>query len=475
MSRVLLYESIAQSLRQQIQLGALAPGERIPSIRQLSRTHAVSTATAVQACLMLEREGLIHARMRSGFFVRAVGPSANAKAPRMRKPRSMQNAELLTLQAVREGPALIPLHDARPAPSLLPEAALSAAVSRRLRNERSTALDYAPAQGHAELRRLIAHRYAEMSVTIDPDEVIITAGTMEAISLALRTLTRAGDVVMVETPTFQGVLQAVAALGLTVVELPRPNGDSFDLKRLEALLSAHQVKAAILVPNFSNPIGRRADDAAKQALLALCARHSTVVIEDDIYGDLAWDNSRPFPLRRWGSDDRVITCGSFSKSLAPGLRVGWLLGGAWTEALIRAKYFSTYGNASLPQLALIDYLGRHQQERHFRRLRRAIAENAERLRDAIFRHWPDGTCSGDPRGGLSLWVQLPAGADGSRLAEVAMAEGIGITPGRHFSSFGDYTDHVRLSCGLPWSPELSRAMRRLGALIRDQQESAART
>lgn len=125
---------------------------------------------------------------------------------------------------------------------------------------------------------------------------------------------------------------------------------------------------------------------ASQALLACCARHGTVLVEDDIYGDLAWDDSRPPPLRRWDDGGAVITCSSFSKTLSPGLRVGWMLGGAWTGELLRAKYFSTVGNPALPQLAISDYLARHDLERHLRKLRRALAGNASRMRDAIGRH-----------------------------------------------------------------------------------------
>ena len=161
---------------------------------------------------------------------------------------------------------------------------------------------------------------------------------------------------------------------------------------------------------------------ASQALLACCARHGTVLVEDDIYGDLAWDDSRPPPLRRWDDGGAVITCSSFSKTLSPGLRVGWMLGGAWTGELLRAKYFSTVGNAALPQLAISDYLARHDLERHLRKLRRALAGNASRMRDAIDRHWPAGTRMGEPRGGLSLWIQLPAGSDAAVFSRAALAQ-----------------------------------------------------
>ncbi|GHH47163.1 PLP-dependent aminotransferase family protein [[Pseudomonas] boreopolis] len=465
---MLLYEALAAQLRGQIAGGVLRAGERLPSIRRLAQAHGVSAATAVQACLQLEREGLASARPRSGYYVRPQAAAPHSPPPRRRAPRTVSNPALHGLLDMLARSDLLPLHAAVPAPALLPGNALAAALSRNLRRHQAQALDYAPPQGHPPLRRMIAQRYAQLATAVSPDEVVVTAGAMEAISLALRTVAGPGDVVLVETPTYHGILQAVAALRLKVVELPHRPGGGLDLARLDALLQHSPVRAAVLVPNFHNPLGSVASDADKRALLANCARHGTVVIEDDIYGDLAWSGERPLPLRHFDERGLVITCGSFSKTLSPGLRIGWLLGAGWTDALVRAKYYATCGNPALPQLALADYLQRHDQERHLRRLRHALSGNARRLRAAVERYWPAGTRCSEPAGGLSLWLQLPPGGDGGALFEAALAEGIGISPGPLFSSRGDYRDHLRLSCGLPWDATLDAALRRLGELVAAQ-------
>lgn len=461
---MLLYEQLATQLRTQIAQGTLRAGERLPSIRQLARSNQVSIATAVQACLQLEREGLAQARPRSGYFVRAAAPLPPELRPsRRRTPGTVSNPMLQDVLDMLARSDILPLHSATPSPALLPQAALTASLSRCLRHASASALDYAPPQGHLALRRLIAHRYAQAGVTVSPEEIVITAGAMEAISLALRTLTQPGDVVLVESPTYHGILQAVAALKLRVLEVPNRPDHGIDVARLDQLLQQHKVRAAVLVPNFNNPLGSVTSDAAKQALLKSCARHKTIVIEDDIYGELAWSGQRPASLRRWDRHGAVISCSSFSKILAPGLRVGWIVGGDWTEALLRTKYFSTVGSASLPQLALADYLQRHDLERHLRQLRRALADNAQRMHEAITRHWPASTRACTPLGGLSLWLQLP-GTNAQSLFERALREGIGTSPGALFSSRGEYADCLRLSCGLPWSEQLDRALRRLGQL-----------
>ena len=466
---MLLYERLAGELRSQIARGALRAGERLPSIRQLAQGHGLSAATAVQACLQLEREGLVVARPRSGYYVRAAAPPPpDARPMRRRAPGTVNNPALQEVLDMLARGDVLPLHSATPSLVLLPQAALTAALSRSLRHHPAAALDYASPQGLPALRRQIARRYAQLGAAVSPDEIVITAGAMEGISLALRTLTAPGDVVLVETPTYHGILQAVAALRLKVLEVPNLPGQGIDAARLDQLLQQNRVRAAVLVPNFNNPLGSVTSDAAKQALLASCARHGTVVIEDDVYGDLAWSGERPSPLRRWDTRGNVISCGSFSKSLSPGLRLGWMAAGAWTDALVRAKYFSTVGAASLPQLAMADYLQKHDLERHLRRLRRALADNAQRLHEAIARHWPAGTRACEPRGGLSLWLQLPPGGDGEALFEAALGQGIGTSPGVLFSSRGDYRDCLRLSCGMPWDARLEQALKKLGQLAARQ-------
>jgi len=470
---MLLYETIADGLRRQIAQGTLRAGERLPSVRQLAQAHQISAATAVQACLQLEREGLVQARPRSGYFVHAAPSALPAlPTPRRRAPGEVANPALQRLLELPQRPGLFPLHAAVADHSLLPQASLSVALARTTRRRPTAALEYAPPQGDPVLRRQIALRYEQTGTPMQADEVVVTAGATEALSLALRVATSPGDVVLVETPTYYGILQTVAALGLKVLEVPNRLGQGIDVARLDRVLQQTAVRAAILVPNFSNPSGSLTCDADKQALLASCARHGTVVIEDDVYGELAWSGQRPLPLRHWDTGGNVITCGSFSKTLAPGLRVGWLAGAAWTEALGRAKYFSSSSNASLPQLAVGDYLARHGLERHLRRLRRAVADNGQRMRDAVARSWPAGTRCSAPAGGLSLWLQLPAGGDGLALFDAALAAGIGISPGVLFSSRGDYGDCVRLSCGMPWDSRLDQAMRQLGKLAARQTASA---
>jgi DNA-binding transcriptional MocR family regulator len=467
MASSLLYEDLAGRLGAQIRRGVLRPGERLPSLRRLGRQERVSVATAVEAYLRLEREGLVEARERSGYFVRAqrVAPP-QARPPRVqaRAPQALRNPALLGVLDVLSREDLLPLHVTTPAPELLPGRAIAVAAARVLRRDPGLALAYGAPQGLPALREHIARRYLQCGVEVDAGEVVITAGAMEAITLALRSVTRAGDVVLLETPTYYGILQAIAALGLRAIEVPNRVGSGIDAATLRALLARHAVRAAVLVPNFNNPTGSLTGDEGKREIVAACGEHGVTVIEDDLYGELAYSGERPAPLRRYAGRADVITCSSYSKTLAPGLRIGWALAGAHLDDLVRAKCFSSVATASLPQRAIAEYLVRHDFDRALRRLRRELATNAQRWRDAIRRGWPEGTRISEPAGGTTLWLELADGVDAQALFEAAVARGIGCLPGQLFSLRGDYRTHLRLGLGLAWNASVEAALHELGRL-----------
>jgi len=466
MATTLLYERLAEHLRHQIQRGVLPAGERMPSLRSVGREQRVSLATAVEAYTQLEREGLIEARPRSGFFVRAPALASVriAAARTTRAPKPLRNPALLGVLDVFARPNLLPMHATSPSPDLLPSAALAGATARVLRRHPDSVSRYAQSQGLLDLRQRIARRYAQSGVDVDPDEIVITAGAMEAITVSLRAVTRPGDAVLVESPTYYGLLQAVAGLGLRVLEVPNRPTYGIDVPRLRELLQRHTVRAAVLVPNFNNPLGSLTSDDDKRALLAACADHDVIVIEDDLYAETAYSGERALPLRRFDQHEQVITCSSFSKTLAPGLRVGWAIAGKWTAEVLRAKCFSSIATATLPQLAVAEYLTRHDFDRALRKLRRELASNAQRYRAAIAQHWPRGTCVSEPAGGMALWVQLPDDVQGQALFEAGLAHGIGTLPGHLFSSRGEHRHHLRLSFGLPWDAPVEGALRTLGQL-----------
>lgn len=466
----LLYEALADRLHAMIEAGALRAGDRMPSVRRLSRQEGVSVSTVVQAYAVLEDRGATVVRPRSGHYV--ARRRAALRAPR--PPRAITTAARPTIEeevvrvyrAVRD-PRVVPLGAAHPSPELLPTERLNRTLARVARGAGGVGVGYDPPPGCAALRRAVARRSVEWGAPLGPEDLVTTSGAMEALHLSLRAVTRPGDTVAVESPGYYGLLQLIGALDLRAVEIPILPGLGLDLDALEDALGRHRIRAVLAVPTFSNPAGTLMSEERKRALVELLAPREIPLIEDDVYGDLAHDGSRPRPARAFDRDGLVMLCGSFSKTLAPGYRVGWAAPGRFRDRVELLKFSHSIATSTLPQLAIASFLEDGGYERHLRRMRRRLASHVARYRDAIADHFPSGTRVSDPKGGFLLWVELPAGVDAASLAARALASDISVAPGAIFSARERFGHCVRISCGHPWSETVERAIATLGRLARD--------
>ena len=319
--------------------------------------------------------------------------------------------------------------------------------------------------GHEPLRREIAKRVALAGVDAGDEDIVITNGTMEGLALSLAVLCSPGDTVLVETPTYFGVLQLLEHLRLKVVEVANRPGVGIDVDALEYILGGTKVAAALLQSSFNNPTGVLTPDAAKRRIVRLLDKHGVPLIEDDIYGDLHFDEERPRPFAAFGGSGNIVTCGSLSKSIAIGYRVGWAVSPRHATALARAKFCTTVGNATLQQHVAARYYASGGYDRHLRVIRAELAGNCRRFADAILELFPSGTRVSNPAGGVVLWVELPPGVDGLKLFHAALANRIGIAPGVIFSAKADYRNFIRLSAGVQWSAALEQALQRLAGLV----------
>ena len=463
-----LYQEIAEEIAAMIRAGILLPGERLASVRQQRERRGISASTVFEAYYLLEARGLIVARARSGYFVAdqrvpsvpEPGPSATAAAS-TRVDVSALVFEVLDAARARD---IVPLGSAFASPLLFPLHSLgrSVAASMRALDPWSTVADLAP--GNAELRRLIAQRYRQDGAQVGSDEIVITNGAMEALNLCLQAVTRPGDSVIVESPTFYAALQALERLGLQAIEVATHPRGGIDLDALAEVLARGEAKACWLMTSFQNPLGSLMPDANKQALVELLARHGVPLIEDDVYGELYFGERRPALAKAFDREGLVMHCSSFSKCLAPGFRIGWAAPGRQAQAVGRLK-LSTSLSAPMPsQLALADYLARGGYERHLRKLRGALAAQQAHLLDAIARHFPPGTRVTRPQGGYFLWVELPEQVDALALHRRALEHGISIAPGPIFSATRGFRNCVRLNYGHAWDERFEAAMVTLGRL-----------
>jgi len=468
----LLYQRVAGLIEGQIASGVLCVGARAPSVRALARSAGVSVATVNQAYQQLEARGLLEARPRSGYFVaaaarRALEPPASPR-PRARRPRSVAAEAIDAILDAMRRPEVLALGSAVTAFTGRLDNQLNRITRQVLREAPGLPNTLSVPPGDPALRRAVAARLNLSGVAVQPDHVVVTSGTMDAIVLSLGVLCRAGDTVLVESPTYFGILQAVEHLRLKVVEVASTPGAGIDVDAVAALLERQRLAAAVLMPNFNNPTGALTADVDKARLMTLLGGAGVPVIEDDIYGDIAFGGERPRPLASFADAGTapVVTCGSVSKTIALGYRIGWAVSPELAGELTRAKFCTSVACPGLQQRVLARYLDSGGYERYLRQLRLALAVDRDRYRDAIARAFPPGTRVSDPAGGVVLWVQLPEGCDGAELFHRALDQQIGIAPGLVFSAKAGYRQYVRISMGAGWSEAVQDGLQRLGALAR---------
>ena len=465
-----VYLKLANALEGMIANRSLRPGERVPSVRQFSRQQNVSVPTALQAYATLETRGLIEARPKSGFYVRA-RLSDLIREPRMTFPATPRSIQLgvddpvASLLADHADKRLVPLGAALPSAELLPGVRLArivAAIGRRLGAE-SVGYDVSP--GHESLRRELSRRSLDWGCALHADDFIVTVGATEAVSLALRAVCKPGDTVAVESPTYFGLASMLRELQLKALPIPVHSATGMDLGVMERALRKTRVAACVVIANFHNPIGFVMPDENKRRLVELCARRDIPLIEDDTYADLQHEGPRPRSLKAFGDADSIVLCGSYSKKLAPGFRVGYIAAGRWQPRVKALKQASTLSGALLPALAVAEFLKNGGYDRYLRAIRQAYRQQVDKMREAVVESFPPGIGLSRPKGGFLLWCELPSNVDAIQLAQQARAAGISIAPGPMFSPVGEVTNFIRINCGYPWSPQIERAVGVLGHLV----------
>lgn len=456
------YRQIAALLQKPIDSGTLQAGDKLPSVRHIAREYQVSSMTALQAIRWLEQQGKITAQARSGYFV-----AAKKQATEQTEPLAfvqLSRDENLHLSLVGQ-PCRVRLDLANASLDLYPTDRLSI-IMRQLIYQHPDLLG-APVHGmgYEPLRQQIARRALDYGCALDLQEIMITNGCIEALSLAIQAVTSVGDCVVVESPTYFVILQMLQQLGRTVIEIPT-NAQGIDLSCLADVMQRQKIHAIVTIPNANNPRGSTPDDAHKQQLLTLAEQHQCIVIEDDIYGDLSYLPQRPRPLRAFS--DHVILCSGFSKTLAPGFRIGWVAAGKHTSKLNALKYTSTMGTAVYPQATIAEFLRTGRYDVHLKKLRKSLASQISAIRQTILNSFPEGTSVSQPAGGFVLWIELPAyQMTTQRLFQKARDEGIGIAPGVLFASDERFSHAFRLNAGAGWNETIRDAILRLAEILKE--------
>ncbi len=465
-----LYDKVARVIQEGIEDGALESGDRVPSLRAMSRKLGVSIATVNQAYVKLEDNGVIESRPQSGFYVRrqqrVVIETPNKKSPSTRpKKVDIQSTADTCLSAFKRKD-IVPLGIANTATELLPVNTLAKTARRVISEQAGNSLEYNHTPGDDSLRKQIAFRGMDSGTMLGADSVLTTTGAVEALTLSLSAITRPGDVIAVESPTYFVLFQIIQQLGLLAVEIDTNPADGIELNALANALKKRKIAALFLIPNFNNPLGSLMPDDKKKELVKLLARTSIPLIEDDIYGELYFTDKRPINCLAYDKKGLVVTCSSFSKTLAPGYRTGWIMGqGQLMEKITTYKRLTALSTNALTERIIAEYLHTGHFDRHLNKLRRENKRNVDRYRNAIGRYFPNDTRVTMPQGGFVLWVQMPRGVDANDVFQHALKANIAVTPGELFSATGKYKNYMRISAGYPWTEKIDSAIKTLGAIV----------
>lgn len=467
------YEQLADLIVGMIDKGALSPGMRVPSVRTVSEQHQISVATVLQAYRLLEDRGVLMARPQSGFYVSSAHQKkfalpSTSRARTRASTVSISGAVAVLLEHA-SNTSLVPLGCAVPDVDLLQSKRLDLTLARVARQHGARHNVYSPPRGEAALRREIARRSMRIGHALSPDDILITSGCTEALTLALGAVAKPGDTIAVESPTYFGLLHTLEVLGLKALELATDPVRGIDVTALARVLDKESVAACVLSSSFSNPLGSVMAESDKRALLALLSEYDIPLIEDDVYGDIHFGRERPKPFMALDrGENKIIYCSSFSKSLAPGYRIGWIAPGAYAQRVMERKLAFSLSSPVLLQLAIAEFLEGNAYDVHLRRVRRVLEENLTRMVRAIEASFPAETKVSRPTGGFMLWLELPKHFDSRALFDEALEHGICFAPGDVFSASRRYGNCLRLSAGHAWNDRIEAGVRRLGRMARAQ-------
>ncbi|WP_337044720.1 aminotransferase-like domain-containing protein [Emticicia sp. 17c] len=471
-SEEFLYYRIAAVIEQQIIKGILKVGTKIPSLRTICREYGVSQSTALQAYYHLESKALIEARPKSGYFV-CGSPRKLLDVPVVSNPAEhLFEGTIDTLVSkvydnLGSNEKYIPLSLGVPANELLPIAKLNKGFVQAMRQMQGSGTAMAHPQGNEKLRTQIARWAFAMEANLEADNIITTSGCLNAISYCMMALTQPGDTIVLESPVSFGMIQIAQSLSLNIIELPCHAETGIDLDMLEKTLASVPVKLILLISNFSNPLGSYMPDESKKQLVALLEKYNVPLIENDINADVYFGNQRPKSCKTFDKTGLVLWCGSVSKSLAPGYRVGWVEAGRFKEAVLKKKLYHAISSTAITEEAVAIFLENGRYETHLRKLRSTLYLNYLQYIKTINDFFPEGTKASRPKGGFVLWLELDKKLDALEIYERAINQKISIAPGKMFTLRNQFHNCIRLNFGLNWNEQTYESLKTLGQIAKD--------
>ncbi|UZP66520.1 PLP-dependent aminotransferase family protein [Desulfovibrio mangrovi] len=497
-----LYSQIAAFIREGIESHALPAGMRLPAIRKLALELGVNRITVENAYAELEAAGLLAARVGSGTFILPPFPDVRRSpaASRHTEASTKCNTKCDTWPAWQQTvverfsslPAkppipllthspdrnIISLNCGNSDPALYPLDELRASLRDTLRKEGTDAGEYADMAGYAPLRRTISHVLADQGIPAATDDIIITSGSQQALALVTQLLTRHGDTVVTEGPSYADGMDLFRARGLNIIQIPM-DAEGMRMDKLEEALRAHSPKLIFTMPNFQNPTGICMSGQRRRQLVQLAAAYAVPLVEDDFVGDLRYEGHAQPALKALAAKGACFYMGTFSKMLMPGLRVGYMVAeGPVRDLLVRCKRLNDISSSGVIQRALYRFVSVGRHRTHLSRSCSIYRRRRDALLAACAEYLPEDITVSPVTGGLFAWCTLPPDLTATAVTEAALNNGVAVAPGTaFFLNPADGERFLRLNVTLHDAEVIREAMRRLGRAcetLRQQQDAFAK-
>nr|WP_068891040.1 PLP-dependent aminotransferase family protein [Pedobacter panaciterrae] len=459
------FEVFTTVIEKNIREGIFKPGHKLPSVRELREQYQTSISTIQNGYEYLIIRGLVESVPKSGYYVsnrlELTTPQVKAKhRPVVRDAIFKHHLGLTT--SLRAGRKFSEFNVAAPGDLLIPQKLLLRTMQQVIREQSAGLLRYYPSNGSVELKNNIVKRAAAYQAVINPDELLITDGALQALYISLAAVCEAGDVIAVESPCVFSVLEVIRVLNLKVIEIPIDPKTGFDVDFFKKACHNNAVKAAVLTPNFHNPTGLTLTDEQKMALLSIAHRYNVALIENDIYGDLNFHGQRPSTIKRFDDSGLVLSYSSYAKTLAPGIRLGWLSAGKFMQRAEQIKFALGSTVSPLYQETVNRLLSGSSYERHVRAFRMQLAKNAYFAINLIAANFPEKTSIITPSGGYNIWVKMPDDTDMTYFYDQCEKIGVRFTPGYTFSFSGAFDKNFRVVFADKFSPKRIEAIKLAG-------------
>lgn len=444
----MIYKQLAAQCVTDITCGKIAAHSRMPSLRNFKKLHNISMTSALNCYQHLEALGWIISKPQSGYFVcQRVRSQAQPEFINFESHTSDPNLPLNQQSYTPLIKTIGPLGYARIDPEQLPMQQLQNSFRRAIKRQSTDISLYPNPQGEKVLRDSLSAHFKRYDFHFSSEQLIITNGCMDAIQTALEITTNVGDAVAISSPCYSGLLDMLNLLSRKVVEIPS-TAQGIDLLQLEKQMQSGEVKAGLFCTSHMNPQGISMSAQQKQQLVKLAEKYDIPIIEDDVYLEIAHGKVVPLPAKHWDKKGYVLWCGSVSKTLAAGYRLGWCLPGRYYEQYLTKRRYCNQGVTSPTQLAIADFINNGEYAGHLKKIRFNLHNYRLDYQHYLRQNLPVSSKISEPSGGFVLWIQIPH-LDSQRLFEQAIKYKLDIRVGENFTTLSLYQDCFRINIGYP--------------------------